>query len=159
MESQDLDNHNIKITDFGFACFFNPHEGLNDVLGSPLYMAPEIVAEKTYDNRVDIWSVGVIAYILLSGRPPFKARSKEEIFNSIKTQAINFENPCWNKISSEARDFLCLALQKDFKRRASAEELLKSAWLEKFAEKIDIGEQVQLDMKRQLIEFCEASTF
>lgn len=64
------------MTDFGFACFQNPAEGLHDVLGSPLYMAPEIIQEKTYDLRVDVWSVGVIAYILLSGRPPFKGSSK-----------------------------------------------------------------------------------
>lgn len=51
-----------------------------DVLGSPLYMAPEIIEEKKYDHRVDIWSAGVICYILLSGRPPFKGRTKQDIF-------------------------------------------------------------------------------
>lgn len=83
LESADINQFNVKITDFGFACFFDPKEGLSDVLGSPLYMAPEIVNEKTYDLRVDVWSVGVIAYILLSGRPPFKGKTKQEIFNSI----------------------------------------------------------------------------
>lgn len=83
LESDEVNNLNVKITDFGFACFFNPKEGLMDVLGSPLYMAPEIIQEKKYDHRVDIWSVGVIAYILLSGRPPFKGKTKKDIFQSI----------------------------------------------------------------------------
>ena len=76
LEASDLNNLNIKITDFGFACFFDPTEGLKDVLGSPLYMAPEIIKEKKYDQRVDVWSCGVIAYILLSGRPPFRGKAK-----------------------------------------------------------------------------------
>lgn len=75
LEDEDEDNLNIKITDFGFACF-KKLEGSDEVLGSPLYMAPEIVQEKVYDQKVDIWSLGVIAYILLSGFPPFKGRSK-----------------------------------------------------------------------------------
>ena len=79
---------NIKITDFGFACFYDPKEGLNDVLGSPLYMAPEIVREDTYDEKVDTWSVGVIAYILLCGSPPFKGKSKQEMFKSIINQEV-----------------------------------------------------------------------
>lgn len=76
LEHDDINNLQLKMTDFGFACFHNPSVGLHDVLGSPLYMAPEIIMEKTYDLRVDVWSVGVIAYILLSGRPPFKGTSK-----------------------------------------------------------------------------------
>ena len=80
LERSDENNLSIKITDFGFACFYDPHEGLKEVLGSPLYMAPEIVREETYDEKVDTWSVGVICYILLSGRPPFKGRNKQEMF-------------------------------------------------------------------------------
>lgn len=63
----DSDNINIKLTDFGFATTWKQGEKLDLSLGSPLYMAPELVDEKEYDNRVDVWSVGVITYILLSG--------------------------------------------------------------------------------------------
>ena len=62
---------NLKLTDFGFACFYRPERGLSQVLGSPLYMAPEIVREERYDKSVDIWSVGVIFYELLFGMKPF----------------------------------------------------------------------------------------
>lgn len=81
LESKDLNNFNIKITDFGFAKCYDPLEGgLEETLGSPLYMAPEIVKKLKYDTKVDIWSVGVMTYVLLSGRPPFSGKTKEEIF-------------------------------------------------------------------------------
>lgn len=71
----------VKITDFGFARCYDPAEGgLEETLGSPLYMAPEIVKKIKYDTKVDIWSLGVMAYVLLSGRPPFAGKTKEEIF-------------------------------------------------------------------------------
>lgn len=70
-DSSDSKTINIKLTDFGFATSFKKGEKLDLSLGSPLYMAPELVLEQVYDNRVDVWSAGVIAYILLSGMPPF----------------------------------------------------------------------------------------
>lgn len=82
LESKSFDNIVVKITDFGFAKCYDPFnfEGFDDVLGSPLYMAPEIVKKLKYDSKVDIWSLGVVAYIILSGKPPFPGKSKEEIF-------------------------------------------------------------------------------
>lgn len=73
LESKDPTKHRIKLTDFGFAKVLDPNQdGLTDTLGSPLYMAPEIIKKIPYDQKVDIWSMGVIVYILLCGRPPFK---------------------------------------------------------------------------------------
>lgn len=78
MESSDPSNLNIKITDFGFAKFYDPSKGgLEDTLGSPLYMAPEIIKKVPYDEKVDVWSIGVIAYIILTGRPPFLGKIKD----------------------------------------------------------------------------------
>jgi serine/threonine protein kinase len=83
MDSSDTQETSLKLIDFGFACFYNPKEGKKEVLGSPLYMAPEIVKGLSYDSKVDVWSVGVITYIILSGRPPFKGKNRDEIFSSI----------------------------------------------------------------------------
>lgn len=81
MESKSTDNVNLKITDFGFAKLYDPNEGgLTETLGSPLYMAPEIIKKLPYDCSVDIWALGVLAYIMLSGKPPFKGKTKDEIF-------------------------------------------------------------------------------
>lgn len=87
LESKDPDNIVIKITDFGFAKCYDPQEGegMDDVLGSPLYMAPEIVKKLKYDTKVDIWSLGILAYIILSGKPPFHGKSKDELYMQIST--------------------------------------------------------------------------
>jgi serine/threonine protein kinase len=91
MESKDLGNLRVKLTDFGFATFFNPIRGKTEVLGSPLYMAPEIIEnKKPYNEKVDIWSLGVVTYILLSGRPPFKGPGRDEIFKSIQETNLDF---------------------------------------------------------------------
>lgn len=80
LDSADPNNLNIKITDFGFSCFFDPREGLDLVLGSPLYMAPELYTkEENYNEKVDIWSLGVITYMLLSGQTPFHGDTKAKI--------------------------------------------------------------------------------
>lgn len=69
----------IKLTDFGFATFFDPSRKMDVIVGTPIYMAPELANGDEYDCRVDIWSVGVITYILLGGRPPFDGKDTDEI--------------------------------------------------------------------------------
>ena len=76
LESKNVDTLDVKIADFGFSCMFDPEIGLDLVLGSPLYMAPEIIKGEVYNEKVDIWSIGVITYMLLSGRNPFPGRTK-----------------------------------------------------------------------------------
>jgi calcium-dependent protein kinase len=138
LESTNIENLSIKITDFGFACFFNPSEGLRDVLGSPLYMAPEIIKEKKYDYRVDVWSTGVIAYILLCGRPPFRGRAKAEIFNSIENTPLKFDHPVWEKLSKESKEFISWALEKDYTKRPTAKQLLDHEWIRKMIKEPDL---------------------
>ena len=103
---EDGDQLNIKLTDFGFACVHDENEGLDTVLGSPFYMAPELVKRKNYGPGVDVWAVGVIAHTLLTGCVPFDGTTKTQIKASIlrdkpgfgglksalSTKAINFVN-------------------------------------------------------------------
>lgn len=74
------DENVVKLADFGFSVLNNGNHGQSRVLGSPLYMAPEIIRGETYGSEVDIWAVGVIACILLTGRPPFYGKSKRAIY-------------------------------------------------------------------------------
>lgn len=76
LESADPDCLEIKVADFGFSCIFNPKEKLNLCLGSPLYMAPEVVKEDEYDEKVDIWGIGVMTYYIMSGVQPFDGRTR-----------------------------------------------------------------------------------
>ena len=70
----------IKLTDFGFATYYNRDQPHTLSLGSPLYMAPELCNEVEYDNKVDVWATGVITYVLLSGTAPFTGQTKEKIY-------------------------------------------------------------------------------
>ena len=78
-DSSDSNRIDVKLTDFGFATSFKKGEMQDLTLGSPLYKSPELVREEKYDNRVDIWSTGVITYILLCGKPPFIENNKTDI--------------------------------------------------------------------------------
>lgn len=114
MESKDNTNLNLKITDFGFAKCYDPQEGgLKEKLGSPLYMAPEIIKDKPYDCGVDIWALGVLAYIMLCGRPPFKGSTKDEIFTQITSKNISFSGDNWKPVSKDAKNFVKNMLIRD----------------------------------------------
>jgi serine/threonine protein kinase len=116
-------------------------------------MAPEIIREEPYDEKVDIWSVGTIAYILLSGRPPFAGKSKPEIFNSITRGELQFKHPIWQQVSSEAKDFITKALHKDKAKRASAMELLSHPWIQHKVKIQRVQNQVQLDVANSIKQF------
>ena len=79
MESKDHDNLELKLTDFGMSTFFETGKKENLSLGSPFYMAPEVLFKLKYNEKADIYSIGVIAYNLLSGDHPYDASSIEEL--------------------------------------------------------------------------------
>ena len=103
---ESTDDLSVKLTDFGFATFFDENDLLDEVLGSPIYMSPEIVMRKKYDPKVDTWSAGIVAYILLCGRPPFTGTNKEEVYEAIKYNKLPFQSSEWMFVSDNAKDFL-----------------------------------------------------
>jgi serine/threonine protein kinase len=76
LEYKNSEIYDIKISDFGFSCYFDPKLGLDTNLGSALYMAPEIIKGKNYNEKVDIWSIGIITYMLLIGKNPYPGKNK-----------------------------------------------------------------------------------
>jgi serine/threonine protein kinase len=122
--SKDIDNFDVKISDLGFAQEFNKEEGesMTLVLGSPLYMSPELVSNKPYTEKVDVWSLGVITYQLLSGKTPFESRNIKRIDYNIQHKPIKFENAngeFWDEISQEAKDFILACLERNPDKRPS----------------------------------------
>jgi serine/threonine protein kinase len=97
--SNEASDFRLKLTDFGFATLLNPDKKPDLSLGSPLYMAPELVREEEYDERVDVWALGCIAFILLSGKPPYFGRSKEEIYSKIANRSVVYDEKDWRHIS------------------------------------------------------------
>ena len=124
----------IKICDFGTAKIFDEDAGgaknrLKDSVGSPYYIAPEVLAG-SYGAKCDVWSCGVIAYIVLSGLPPFNGFSDEEIYDKIMEGRYNFDGDEWSDISDEAIDFICNLLTYEEKDRPNASEALTHKWLD-----------------------------
>ena len=117
----------IKLTDFGFATKYDPNGQKHTLsLGSPLYMAPELCKEIAYDNKVDVWSVGVITYILLTGRPPFYDKNSRSTKAGIYKDIINNEPDYshFGDLSRDALKFVKLTLNKDPSMRPGVDQLL-----------------------------------
>lgn len=127
LESKDP-NARVLCTDFGLSVFFKPLQSFNEVVGSAYYVAPDVL-KKSYGPEADIWSCGVILYILLSGVPPYWGDTETQIFKSILEDDLDFESDPWPKISKEAKDCVRRMLQRDPSKRATAEEILKHPWM------------------------------
>ncbi|KAL5982402.1 hypothetical protein ACLOJK_016473 [Asimina triloba] len=117
------DNSQLKAIDFGLSDFVRPDERLNDIVGSAYYVAPEVL-HRSYSTEADVWSVGVIAYILLCGSRPFWARTESGIFRAVLKADPNFDEPPWPSLSSEAKDFVKRLLIKDSRKRLTAAQAL-----------------------------------
>ena len=111
---------------FVVALCFLAGKYLKDMAGSPFYLAPEVLAEK-YGPQADVWSAGVVLYILLSGIPPFWANTNEGIFKSIKEAKLNLTRNPWPTISEEGKDLVRKMLTKDPKKRITPHEILGKA--------------------------------
>ena len=120
LESSEDGKLEVKISDFGFACFFDPKNGLDTVLGSAMYMAPEIIKNQVYDQAVDIWAIGVIAYMLLTGRNPFPGVNKKQVKAMIVSKQITFAQDYWTCLSEDCVDFVKCALNRNVHERFSA---------------------------------------
>ncbi|KAK9212680.1 hypothetical protein WN943_002062 [Citrus x changshan-huyou] len=122
------DNALLKVTDFGSALLFEEGKLYRDIVGSGFYIAPEVLRRR-YGKEIDIWSAGVILYILLSGVPPFWAETKKGTYDAILQGEIDFETDPWPSISSTAKGLVRRMLTKDPKRRITAAQILEHPWL------------------------------
>ncbi|KAL3830289.1 hypothetical protein ACJIZ3_019091 [Penstemon smallii] len=118
----------LKATDFGLSVFYKPGQYLSDVVGSPYYVAPEVL-HKYYGQESDVWSAGVILYILLSGVPPFWAETDGGIFKQIMKGKIDFKSEPWPHISDSAKDLIRKMLTRDPRSRITAHEVLCHPWI------------------------------
>ncbi|XP_058086885.1 CDPK-related kinase 3 isoform X1 [Magnolia sinica] len=118
----------MKLIDFGLSDFIRPDERLNDIVGSAYYVAPEVL-HRSYSMEADIWSIGVITYILLCGSRPFWARTESGIFRAVLRADPNFDDAPWPAVSPEAKDFVKRFLNKDYRKRMTAAQALTHPWL------------------------------
>jgi len=128
--ADDGPDSEVKITDFGLSKAFDEHsQVMQTPCGTPGYIAPEVLLMKGYDKQCDVWSLGVIVYILLCGFPPFYADNDAQLFEKIKKGEYEFLRPYWDPISDSAKDFIRQMLRVDPKQRITCDQALAHPWM------------------------------
>lgn len=117
----------IKLIDFGLSQIYSKDNPMHSIVGTTYYMAPEVI-EGQYDEKCDIWSAGCILYIMLSGRPPFYAKNKNDLMNKIKQKNYSFNYTAFDCISYSAKNLITMMLC-DSSNRITAQEIISGEWL------------------------------
>lgn len=128
----------VKVSDFGFSKFASPDTLLRTQLGSLAYTAPEILKGEGYDNKVDIWSIGVICYVLLTGSFPFGNLSDGAMFDAIIRGKYSLEGEHFVGVSQQAKNFVAALMQSDPKLRPTADEALQHEWFSAASRELDV---------------------
>ncbi|XP_005398140.1 PREDICTED: calcium/calmodulin-dependent protein kinase type 1D isoform X2 [Chinchilla lanigera] len=126
--SQDEESK-IMISDFGLSKMEGKGDVMSTACGTPGYVAPEVLAQKPYSKAVDCWSIGVIAYILLCGYPPFYDENDSKLFEQILKAEYEFDSPYWDDISDSAKDFIRNLMEKDPSKRYTCEQAARHPWI------------------------------
>ncbi|CAD8179980.1 unnamed protein product [Paramecium octaurelia] len=144
----------IKVIDFGTSRHFTQNFDMKKRLGTPYYIAPEVLNQK-YNEKVDIWSCGVILYIFLCGYPPFAGKTDKETLAKVQAGKLIFDRNDWSTVSSDAQDLICKMLNLDISKRYSALQALKHCWIQKNAKQ----EIISLQLLSNIEKFQVQSNF
>ncbi|XP_060594839.1 calcium/calmodulin-dependent protein kinase type IV-like [Ruditapes philippinarum] len=137
----------LKIADFGLSKIIGQQLTTNTVCGTPGYCAPEVVKGSQYSSPVDLWSIGVIAYILLCGYEPFYDDNDQHMYKKIIKGDYEFDSPYWDYIGENAKDLIRKLLTVNSKKRLTAEEALKHPWVKGMAASGEHMEKTQNNIK------------
>jgi len=148
-KSEDAD---IKVADFGLARMVKANDMMKTACGTPGYVAPEVLQNKGYSSgAVDIWSAGVILYILLCGFPPFYEEELPALFDQILKGRYDFPSPWWDQISDDAKDLVRKMLTVDPKKRYTAVDVLKHKWIANNSDSpLDLAQLKKYNASRKL---------
>ncbi|XP_050520001.1 uncharacterized protein LOC126893644 isoform X2 [Daktulosphaira vitifoliae] len=145
----------IKIIDFGLARKFNPQHKLQVLFGTPEFVAPEVVNFDAIGFGTDMWSVGVICYVLLSGLSPFMGETDVETMANVTIAQYDFDDEAFDSISNDAKDFIKKLLLKDHKDRMTAAECLSHNWLHKKKVKKTVRKSVRKSVSKKKLTQLE----
>ena len=135
------DDADIRVSDFCICKRLEPNETTKEIVGTLGYMAPEVLMGMNYSYSADVWSIGVITYLLLTGYLPFDdEESDKEVIRKTLFESIPFDNDSWKNISSQAKEFIKKILIKDKEQRITISDILKDQWLEVYAQVEDENE-------------------
>lgn len=155
---KDNDSSNVKLIDFGLAKKLTENEIMNNPNGTAYYIAPEVLGGE-YDEKCDVWSMGVVLYILLCGRPPFKGKSNPEIIKAVLKGEYHFDYPSFDNVSPEVKDFISKCLEKDVSLRPTASEAYDHIWIKQQWDKEMEKLTIPADVPRSIQDFLNAVNF
>ncbi|XP_068586722.1 serine/threonine-protein kinase 33 isoform X2 [Cebidichthys violaceus] len=132
LDKDDNGRINIKVTDFGLSVKTSG-VGIENIMteacGTLIYMAPEVMSGRCYTHWCDVWSIGVVMYILLCGEPPFVSKTNGGLLKKIMNEEVQFTQPIWATVSDAAKNLLTCLLKADPAYRMSANQLLENPWI------------------------------
>lgn len=149
-KNQKEDEINIKIIDFGTCNFIEKNKNLTLKVGSPYYIAPEVL-KKSYNEKCDIWSCGIILYILLVGYPPFIGETVEDLLSNVSKGIYSIEGSNWEKISKSAKDLVKKMLEYNPKYRISVEEANNHDWIKENTLKDEKIEEINYNYMKDVL--------
>jgi serine/threonine protein kinase len=124
----------VKICDFGHSAFLSrSRQPSDEAFGTFIYLAPEVILTKTFDTPMDLWSLGVIMYIMFAGQFPFEGQNDEALFEEIVNGDYNFDDPLWRAVSPEAKDLISRLLNVNASERLTATQVLSHPWITSMA--------------------------
>ncbi|KAI1718149.1 protein kinase domain-containing protein [Ditylenchus destructor] len=124
----------VKLIDFGLSRMIHPGVPVKDMIGTPEFVAPEVVNYEPLSTATDMWAIGVVCYILLCGASPFLGRTREETFCNITGVNYHFSSKYFANVSDLAKEFISRLFVKDVRRRATVEECLNHPWIRKWTD-------------------------
>ena len=153
------ENSPLKATDFGLSDFIRPGKKFQDIVGSAYYVAPEVLKRKSGPES-DVWSIGVITYILLCGRRPFWDKTEDGIFKEVLRNKPDFRRKPWPSVSNAAKDFVRKLLVKDPHARLTAAQALSHPWVREGGEASDIPLDISvLSNMRRFVTYSRLKQF
>lgn len=149
----------LKATDFGLSDFITPGKQFRDIVGSAYYVAPEVLKRKSGPES-DVWSIGVITYILLCGRRPFWDKTEDGIFKEVLKNKPDFRRKPWANITPSAKDFVQKLLVKDPRARLTAAQALSHEWVREGGQASEIPLDISvLHNMRQFVKYSRFKQF
>ena len=125
-----------------------------------MFIAPEVLSNKPYNEKCDIWSIGVMTYYILCGFEPFFSTKEEELYTKIKNADYKYNENFWEKLSMDSRKFIDSCLKTNASSRPDASELLKHPWIIKYGSaEEDIGQDVKIDLAKNLATYKHLNKF
>lgn len=144
MTKDSIEKNLLKIIDFGLSCKYDTGQVMTTKAGTPYYVAPQVLAGK-YDQLSDLWSCGVIMYVMLCGYPPFFGETDAEVLSKVRLGNFSFNAADWKNVSEDAKNLIRMLLKMNPRDRYTGEQALNHEWIKNKAPKasnVPIGSNI-----------------